>query len=570
MFTTSQLTGKIITVNGLIGPAEVGVTMAHEHLLLLFGPPPTAALSPCSTSSPCVLGDVTTETTHVKAYLSPASGSSGKTLISMSTYGLRWDTPGAPPPPSPSFVGALQDLANDSGAQIILGTGFYKEYWQTTATLALSISELAAIIVNDVFTGQSGVSAGIIGEVGITDPSPDVTISYFEWMSLIAACAAQAVTGLAINIHTDIGTPWPVRQLILTTLQQYGVPLGRVVFSHLDPSLADEVTEAQTLMAAGALCCFDLIGHGDNDSAMAAGIFKLIGDGYLGQILLSQDIYCAQLFFNASPAVGYDYLSTTFEPLLTDAGVTAAQITQMRATNPQTVLPVAFQVIPPVTTSLTTLSGITTNGTVNSVTGLGGGTALQFAGGYLSAPNAAAVQPLIPFTVAVWFQSSAAPTSWVCLADDSLTPPSGTTWPAQAAQGWQLDAVPVIGTADGGLQFSVGNGDGNIVTALGGGNIFDGNWHFLAGVFDGSTVYVYVDGVLSDGTPWYTGSALDTGCPVAPSGGIAIGQTMGGTNTFTGLLQSLVFINRAVDASWILTTATGTGTITEGIPDADI
>ncbi|MEA2345116.1 MAG: phosphotriesterase-related protein, partial [Thermoanaerobaculia bacterium] len=154
MLTQNQITGQIITVNGLVAPSKIQVTMAHEHILLWLGPVPNIA------TPPLALDNVSLQTTRVKAYV--ADG--GNALISMSNHGLRWDAPGAPKMPFPSFPGAMKQVATGAGASIILGTGYYKYSWQSAATQALSVTGLYQTIINDIFTGQNGVNAGIIGE----------------------------------------------------------------------------------------------------------------------------------------------------------------------------------------------------------------------------------------------------------------------------------------------------------------------------------------------------------------------------------------------------------------------
>ena len=310
MLTQEQITGNIITVNGVVAPTSVNVTMAHEHILLWFGPAGNVA------NPPLALQDPALQTKRVKAYVTDG----GSALISMSNHGLRWDAPGAPPLPfSPSFAGAMQDISTNSGASIILGTGYYKQPWQTNT--ALSVTEMYETIISDIYTGVNGVNAGIIGEVGMT-LTDDPILVLFEWRSLVAACYAVIATGMAVNIHTDIGMAPANRLLILSICEQLNVPLSRVIISHLDPGgqiSPGDLAVAQTILGSGANCCFDLIGHegvnSASDTATAGGIATLIGDGYVNQIVLSQDIYDEPNFFDEG--VAYTYMTDNFVPMLT-------------------------------------------------------------------------------------------------------------------------------------------------------------------------------------------------------------------------------------------------------------
>src|ERR1044072_7472967 len=101
----SDFAGQILTVTGPIDPGDLGVTMVHEYILLYLNPAK-------------VLGNLEEESYHVSLY----SRLDGNTLLSMSNYGLRWDSPGAPPPPfSPlTFVEAMRKVSMDGGASIVL------------------------------------------------------------------------------------------------------------------------------------------------------------------------------------------------------------------------------------------------------------------------------------------------------------------------------------------------------------------------------------------------------------------------------------------------------------------
>ena len=111
MATASDFAGQILTVTGAIDPGDLGVTMAHEHILLYF-------------NAVNELGDLDAESYHVSLY----SRTDGVTLLSLSNRGLRWDSPGAPAPPfAPrTFVEAMRKVSIDGGARIVLGTGFYR------------------------------------------------------------------------------------------------------------------------------------------------------------------------------------------------------------------------------------------------------------------------------------------------------------------------------------------------------------------------------------------------------------------------------------------------------------
>src|SRR5690242_19125852 len=93
MLTQEEITGKMITVNGVVDPLSIGVTMAHEHILLWYGPPPGGETAPPPPPPPFLdLSGIELQANRLNDYVNAG----GSALISMSSYGLRWDAPTAP------------------------------------------------------------------------------------------------------------------------------------------------------------------------------------------------------------------------------------------------------------------------------------------------------------------------------------------------------------------------------------------------------------------------------------------------------------------------------------------
>jgi phosphotriesterase-related protein len=344
----SDFAGQILTVTGPIEPGDLGVTMAHEHVLLFLQNNPTIEL-----------GDLARESDHVNLY----ARTDGNTLLSMSNYGLRWDCPGAPQPPfaPTTFVEAMRRVSIDGGAAIVLGTGFYKQEWQRPDVLAMSVEDLEQRMVADIVEGievpdGEPVRAGVIGEVGISTSTGD-DLTDFEKRSLEASCRAALRTGAAINFHTQIGSTWRIRKRVLDLCGSFEMPLDRVMISHLRPQVrpadadapsdpdTDDFLQSQLVMDRGALCSFDLIGHygyqsaDDQNAAYSIADLLNLNPEYLQQIVLSQDIFSDAAFF--AQCIGYQYTTLNFCWMLNKAGVTADQIEKMRVNNLQRVLPLA-------------------------------------------------------------------------------------------------------------------------------------------------------------------------------------------------------------------------------------
>jgi hypothetical protein len=82
-------------------------------------------------------------------------------------------------------------------------------------------------------------------------------------------------------------------------------------------------------------------------------------------------------------------------------------------------------------------------------------------------------------------------------------------------------------------------------TALGNTNVADGNWHHVAGTYDGTTIKIYVDGVLQGATTYTAGVGYVPGDPLF----IGKRQGVGNTSHFNGLIDEVEIFNRALSAS---------------------
>jgi hypothetical protein len=114
--------------------------------------------------------------------------------------------------------------------------------------------------------------------------------------------------------------------------------------------------------------------------------------------------------------------------------------------------------------------------------------------------------------------------------------------------------------ASGGLFFYVNLGQSTAVSPDAGQGIWDGNWHAVAGVYDGQRVRLYVDGTeVGGGTP-ATGSIAYGNEDVSHD--LTIGFYPGGascTAQFSGRIDEVEVYNRALQPSEVHWLATGDG-----------
>jgi phosphotriesterase-related protein len=121
-----------------------------------------------------------------------------------------------------------------------MGAGYYTHRSLGTAVADRSVEEIAREIVADVQVGvgDTGVRAGLIGEIGTSSPITDL-----ETKSLRAAAHAQAATGAPLMVHLD---GWAREgHAVLDVVEAEGGDLGRVVLCHMNPSWKDMEYQAR-------------------------------------------------------------------------------------------------------------------------------------------------------------------------------------------------------------------------------------------------------------------------------------------------------------------------------------
>lgn len=295
---------KLQSVTGPIDPADLGVTMPHEHTFL-------DAMREYRGDG--LINDAELVTGELAEYR--ALG--GRSIVDCTSRGLR---------PQPTLA---RTVAEATGVTIILGTGFYRhpfldEDWFDRH----STDEVADLIVRDIREGidGSGVRAGVIGEIGC-----DRYLTPAEERSFRAAARAHHETGLTITTHAARWAAVGVRQLDL--LESEGVKPQRVIVGHCD--MVPDMDAHANLAARGAWVQFDNI-QGGNAYRMRwlmGAIRRLDEGGYVDRLLLSQDI-CLTSQMRAFGGPGYGYILRELRPLLRAEGFSEAWIERILVDNP--------------------------------------------------------------------------------------------------------------------------------------------------------------------------------------------------------------------------------------------
>ena len=325
----------ITTATGPIDPAQLGPTLMHEHIFsnMLIEARPAGLLNDY-----CLM----------RQELAEFYAAGGRTVLDLSiaemTHGASPDPTGIfSGPPSTGFaengtrsaqnVLSLKKIAKDTGLNIILGTGHYRDPFLDTAWFdRMGVAGVAELLIKDltIGIGETDVRAGIIGEIG----ADKWYISSAEERSFRAAARAHLATGVAISTHA---AKWPVGIAQLDILRQEGVSPHRVIIGHCDTVPIPEYHQA--IAQTGAFVQFDNIRNGSEYDLQrrVATVMSLATHGFLDQILLSQDV-CKTYHLNVNGGGGYGFIIGRFATALIEAGLEKAEVDHILVDNPRKVL----------------------------------------------------------------------------------------------------------------------------------------------------------------------------------------------------------------------------------------
>ncbi|POP43208.1 phosphotriesterase-related protein [Superficieibacter electus] len=222
----------------------------------------------------------------------------------------------------------MLDIMRDTGINVMACTGYYQHDFYPPHVATTSTQALAQEMIDDIETGIDGteLKAGIIAEIG----SSVNTITPDEAKMFAAAAIAHRETGRPISTHTSFST-MGLEQLAL--LKNHGVDLSRVVIGHCD--LKDNLDAIFRMIDQGAYVQFDTIGKNNYypDEKRVAMLSEIASRGLLDHVMLSMDI-TRRSHLKANGGPGFDYLLTTFVPLLLEAGLTQADVDLMLRDTP--------------------------------------------------------------------------------------------------------------------------------------------------------------------------------------------------------------------------------------------
>jgi 5-phospho-D-xylono-1,4-lactonase len=291
------------TVLGDIPPAELGVTYAHEHIVIEGGRP--VELSP-----DFLLADVERLATELKE--AAAVGLTSAIDAAPSDWGRN--------------PAKLAELSRRTGVQLVAATGLHHErfYGPSHWSLRASEDELADLFIADVSDGiderdyggpivrRTDVRAGVVKVAGSQGgPSPrDLPI-------FRAAAATHVRTGVPVHTHCEAGTG-AIEQL--RALVDAGVPAERISLSHVD-KVVDRGYH-RDMLSSGAFAVYDqAFRWGDADNGTLRLLEWAVADGHARQVMLGMDAARQGYYraFGGSP--GLPYLLREFSAAMVASGL---------------------------------------------------------------------------------------------------------------------------------------------------------------------------------------------------------------------------------------------------------
>jgi len=357
----AETAGKIMTVQGPIDAGDAGVTLAHEHLFIDFrlplDEPQRWTLAErvfpetpeqkrlwrtrigldnlahvidniWSVEEALLIDDFAA----VRAEISRFKRAGGATVVDVTNIGLGRDPR------------RLQRLSRESGLNIVMGAGWYRDAWRPASFSARSVESLTEELVRDIVVGVdgSGVKAGIIGEIPamtiVTDPADSDDVK-----QLRAAARASRLTGAAITLHQWLRGGESLMKT-LDILEAEGADLSRVIVGHVGGDAAAHMPLLEEAIKRGVTLEFDLFGvpfyldapHLDN-RVMADTVVAFLAKGFAANILLSHDV-CTKIQHESHGGKGFDYVLTDVTPYLRARGATEDDLHAILVANPALLL----------------------------------------------------------------------------------------------------------------------------------------------------------------------------------------------------------------------------------------
>ncbi|MGI8827592.1 MAG: phosphotriesterase family protein [Chloroflexota bacterium] len=297
-------TGTVRTVTGDVDASQLGITSAHEHLLITAG-------AFVKLDKDFLLDDREVMAREIAAF----TGMGGHTLVDMMPPGLGRDPEG------------LRELSERTGTLIVAATGFHKESYYDMAhwLYHYAAEQIAGLFRAEIEEGmdQWGYRGPLMRRTAARAGVIKIATDYYRWNKhtdrwFEATAMAHLATGVPIASHTENGVLGDRQAESLISL---GVPPSSIVIGHIDKN-ADPYVHRE-LAAMGVFLQYDSpsrLKYGPDSDAVAL-IAAAAHHGYADQILLGLDFARRSYFPSYGGGPGLGYLLKTFVPRLKAEGL---------------------------------------------------------------------------------------------------------------------------------------------------------------------------------------------------------------------------------------------------------
>jgi phosphotriesterase-related protein len=304
--------GMVATATGPIAPEAMGVTLAHEHVLVDFIG--ADRVSPNRYDRDAAFAAALPHLTRIYAL-------GCRTLVEC----------------TPAYLGRdpllLRRLSEASRLHILTNTGYYgaaKDKFLPPHAFTETADQLSRRWIAEVREGLDGTGiTPAFMKIGV-DAGP---LSEVDAKLVRAAARTHRATGLPIYSHTGDGVAALAQ---LAVLDEERVPLSAFVWVHAQNE-RDGAVHAEAARR-GTWVSFDGVSAESQDGHLGA-VLAMRKAGALGRVLLSQD---AGWYHVGEPGGGtyrpHDYIFTTFLPALRARGFTAQDERRFLIDNPRQAL----------------------------------------------------------------------------------------------------------------------------------------------------------------------------------------------------------------------------------------
>ena len=335
------------TVTGVVDKKDLGITTPHEHVFIeltaFFDEHKIDDIKDPSTEKVAIdklgilnrdpyalkdnlrMDDFETQKREILRF----KKAGGKTIVDATMPGIGRDAK------------KLKAISEETGLNIIMGTGYYVYSTHPEKLKQMSEEEIADLMIKEITEGVdgTGIKAGIIGEIGISE-----LFNEEERRVLRASAIACKKTGTKILVHIN---PWTTNGIeAAQILLDAGVKPQEIAISHIDVTNDEEYI--YKLLKMGVYIEFDNFGKEYyvnrevrnsgyglfvHDTDRVALLKRLIDDGYKNQILLSCDV-CLKTCLRTYGGWGYDHVLKNIVPMMEDEGISNEDINLMLIDNP--------------------------------------------------------------------------------------------------------------------------------------------------------------------------------------------------------------------------------------------